>query len=120
MHTVTVHQVPTLVLGEGCARAAGAWLASRGYRCPLMVTGRSGESLKAQLRELWKGEGLELRSVSPVPPEPTVRQYGAVLREAREQEPDAVVGHGQFTKGFGGWVGGPEGSGTHSDNARPS
>lgn len=94
MHTVTVHQVPTLVLGEGCARAAGAWLASRGYRCPLMVTGRSGESLKAQLRELWKGEGLELRSVSPVPPEPTVRQYGAVLREAREQEPDAVVGIG--------------------------
>ena len=30
------------------------------------------------------------------------------------------LGHGQFTKGFGGWVGGPEGSGMYSDNVRPS
>ncbi len=94
MHTVTIHQVPTLVVGEGCARSAGAWLASRGCRRPLLVTGRSGKLREAHFRDLWKREGLEVRSVSPVPAEPTVRQCEAVLTEAREQQPDAVVGIG--------------------------
>ncbi|MGA4578630.1 iron-containing alcohol dehydrogenase family protein [Limisphaera sp. VF-2] len=94
MHTVTIHQVPVLQVGEGCAEAAGAWLVGRGCRRALAVSGRSVRPVLERLCDRWHREGLETVVLPPVPAEPTVRQYEELWREARRHEVDAVLGLG--------------------------
>lgn len=94
MRTVTIQQVPVLVVGEGCAEGAGAWLVGRGCRRALVVSGRSVRLHQERLCARWCREGLETVTLPPVPAEPTVRQYEELREQARLHEVDAVVGLG--------------------------
>jgi len=94
MSVVTLQQVPTLAVGEGCAAGVGRWLKQRGCRRPLLVSCAVLDETCRRLMRVWEGEGLEFGYLPEVPAEPTVGQFEALRASARERAPDAVVGLG--------------------------
>lgn len=94
MNIVSLQQVPSLTLGEGCAVRAGRWLADRGCRRVILVVCRSLMDTAARLGTTWERNGIRLVTLPPVPAEPTVEQFEALRATAAEARPEAVLGLG--------------------------
>lgn len=94
MNTITLLQPPRIVFGNGCAPQCVEFLAQRGARNVLLVTGKSVRPQIAFLVEALKKSGGEVVEARFVPPEPTLNFFENVMPEARGEKIDAVLGIG--------------------------
>ncbi len=90
MNTVTLLQVPHLVIGSGCRTQCAQYLASRGVRRAFLVAPPFGV---AHAQELLAGvDAVEVES--SIEAEPTVAGFQRILARAQSFQPDAVIGFG--------------------------
>lgn len=94
MSFIGMQQVPTLMVGEGCAAEVGRWLKGRGCRRPLLVSCRALHGTCQTLMKLWGTDGLEFVCLPEVDAEPTVAGFEGLRTRAGALAPDAVVGLG--------------------------
>lgn len=90
MNTVTLLQVPRLIIGSGCRTQCAEFLAARGVRRTFLVAPPFGV---AHAKELLAGiEAVEIES--GIEAEPTVAGFLRILGRAQKFAPDAVIGFG--------------------------
>src|SRR6185503_4725350 len=94
MNPITLLQPPRVVFGNGCAPQCAEFFAQRGVRRVLLV---SSASVYPALDPIWRA--LEQAGISVVPApavrrEPTLADFENVLRVARAESVDAVLGIG--------------------------
>lgn len=90
MNTVTLLQVPHLIIGSGCRAQCAQFLAARGVRRAFLVAPPFGIT---HAKELLAGvEAVEIES--SIEAEPTVAGFERILARAQRFQPDAVIGFG--------------------------
>ncbi|MDR3793437.1 MAG: iron-containing alcohol dehydrogenase [Terracidiphilus sp.] len=90
MNTVTLLQVPRLVVGSGCRAQCGEFLAARGVERALLVAPPFGTALA---EPLLKGIA-HVQVESSIEAEPSVSGFNAILARTQSFKPDAVIGLG--------------------------
>ena len=94
MNTITLLQPPRVVFGNGCAVQCADLFAQRGARRVLLVTSKSVRPRIDFLVAALQIANCEVIASQPVPAEPTRSFFENILREAREENVDAVLGVG--------------------------
>lgn len=94
MRTVTLLQPPQVVFGNGCAPESVAFLTERGFRRLLLVTSSPVRPQLAFITQALEDAGCRVAVAPMVDREPTIADFEAVLKAARQEEVEAVVGVG--------------------------
>jgi len=90
VNTVTLLQVPHLVIGSGCRAQCAAYLAARSVKRAFLVAPPFGVT---HAKELLAGvDAVEIES--SIETEPTVGGFERILARAQNFQPDAVIGFG--------------------------
>jgi alcohol dehydrogenase class IV len=94
MNIVTLLQPSRIVFGNGCAPQCVEFLAQRGVKHLLLVTGKSVRPQIEPILAALKATGIEVLEGHFVPAEPTVTFFETALRQAREKQIDSVLAIG--------------------------
>ncbi|HEY1661616.1 MAG TPA: iron-containing alcohol dehydrogenase [Verrucomicrobiae bacterium] len=94
MNPITLHQPARVVFGNGCAKDGVELLVQRGVKRILLVTSKSVRPQIEFLIDGIKKGGVDVIESSFVPPEPAVKFFETILREARAEKIDSVLGIG--------------------------
>lgn len=94
MNPITLLQPPRLVFGNGCAPQCADWLAQRGVKRVLLVSSTPVLPTLGAVIAALKKSGVEIVLAAPVDAEPTRELFETVLKAARAEKIDAVLGIG--------------------------
>ena len=94
MNCVILQQPARIVFGNGCAPACAEFLAQRGVRRVLLVTGTPVLPLLDGVLAALKTAGVEMLPPVLVDAEPTREKFETILQLARDQQIDGVLGIG--------------------------
>jgi alcohol dehydrogenase class IV len=94
MKAITLLQPPRVAIGNGCATGCVDWLTQRGARRLLLVSSTPVLPALAAFTDALRGAGLTVVSAPTVDSEPTVARCEEVVRAARAEDIDGVLGAG--------------------------
>jgi alcohol dehydrogenase class IV len=94
MNTVTLLQPPRIVFGSDCAPQSVDFLAQRGVKRVLLVTGKSVRPHVEPMVAALKSARVEVVEGHFVPAEPTVKFFETSIAEARQKQIDSVLAIG--------------------------
>jgi len=94
VNLVTLLQPPRVVLGNGCAPHCAEYLAQRGVRRVLLVSGTPVLPTLGAVRDALQQANLAVVTATPVDCEPTCALFEERLAAARRENIDAVLGIG--------------------------
>src|ERR1041385_1027232 len=94
MNPITLLQPPRVVFGDGCAPQCAEFFKQRGVRRVLLVSSASVFPALDPVRRALEQAGISVVPAPAVRPEPTLADFETVLRVARAESVDAVLGIG--------------------------
>ena len=94
MNSVTLQQPARIVFGNGCAPSCAEFLAQRGVRRVMLVTGTPVLPLLDGVLAALKTAGVETLPPVLVDAEPTREKFETILQQARVRQIDGVLGIG--------------------------
>src|SRR5690242_14909414 len=94
MNIITLLQPPRIVFGNGCAPQCAGFLAERGVKRAMLVCSTPVLPLIDPVVRALKTAGIEMVVSQPVDQEPTRAMFEMVLRHARAEKIDGVLGVG--------------------------
>jgi len=94
VNRVTLLQPPRIEFGNGCAPQCADFLAQRGVRRVLLVTSTPVRPTLASVLPALSHADISLVETAPVDTEPTIAMFAEVLKTARTEKVEAVLGSG--------------------------
>ena len=94
MNPITLLQPPRIVFGNGCAPQCAELLALRGVKRVLLVSSAPVLPMLDEIRAALAEKGVAMIQTPPVDHEPTCALFDEVLRFARGEDVDGVLGVG--------------------------
>lgn len=94
MKCITLLQPPRIAFGNGCAPQCAEFLAQRGIRRVLLISGTSVWPAIRSIPDALKQHGVEFVQAPPVDREPTRQLFENILSGARREKIEGVLGIG--------------------------